>query len=133
MKGIYKIIKKEIQDSIKRIAEKRCIGVLNVLTTTDGDIFSEFMSDLEALTEKIHSEFDDVPKETVQECYEDFLSEIAEFICPDWNCTIGESYHAHLNRRLIEEGYETVSSDALVFLIEEMGQLDEASKVLDAG
>lgn len=130
MRGIYKTIKKEIQGSIKKIAETRGIGVMNVLTTTNGEIFSELMTDLESLAEKMHSEFD-VPKETVQECYEGFLSEIQDFICPDYNCTIGESYHAHLNRRLLEEGYKTVNTEMLGFLIDEIGQLDEVAKALD--
>lgn len=118
MNGIYRIIKKEIQNIIKQIAETRGIGVMNVLTTTDGEISSACMTAMEDLSQRMYEDFE-ISKEAVWECFEGFRNEIVDFICPDYNSTIGENYTAHLNRRLVKAGYDTVKPEVLELLFNE--------------
>ena len=106
MKTIYKRFKEGLQHSIKVIAEKHGISPLVVLTTIHGDIESEYMTELECIA--------------------------AMIISPDWNSTIeSDSLNTYINRRLIEEGYNTVPFEVLDFITEELQETLKPLKTED--
>lgn len=120
MKTIYERFKKDIQHSIKVIAEKHGISPLVVLTTTQGDIHSEYMTELEHIAAMIKDDYGIDPA-NVYQMEEQFNGEVIDFICPDWNSTIKDgSLTSFLNRRLVEEGYNTVPFEVLDFLLDEI-------------
>ena len=122
MRGIYKTFKKEIQKAIKEIVEKHGVSPMNMLTTLKGEVFSEYMTRLEAIAKRLSDDFD-IDPENIYQMAENFYSEANEFICPDYNCTTGESLASYLNRQLIEAGYQTVEADALDLLTDEIRKL----------
>lgn len=122
MRGIYRIFKQEIQKAIKEIAEKHGVSPMNVLTTLKGEVFSEYTTKLEGIAERLSGDFD-IDPENIYQMAENFYSEIMEFICPDYNCTTGNSLTAYLNRQLAEAGYQTVEADALDLLTDEIRKL----------
>lgn len=120
MKTIYKRFKEGLQHSIKVIAEKHGISPLVVLTTIQGDIESEYMTELECIAAMIKDDYGIDPA-NVYQMKEQFNCEVEEFISPDWNSTIeSDSLNTYINRRLIEEGYNTVPFEVLDFITEEL-------------
>lgn len=122
LKTIYKIFKSEIQNHIKKIAEEHCIDPLQALIRFDEAASSELDNKLNELGIQLYGDYGINPK-TAFEFFENFKSEIYDAISPDWNSTIkNESYNTYLNRRLVEEGYDSVNFEVLDFLFEEFKQ-----------
>lgn len=128
MEGIFKRFKKDIQHSIKVIAEKHCISPLNVLTASSGEVFSELMEKLETIADMMHTDFG-IDKENAWQMWDEFQAEVTSFICPDWNSTLNnDDVYSHLNRQLVKAGYETVKREALELLFDEIQQMKPAKK-----
>lgn len=128
MKGIYKRFKKDVQHSIKAIAEKHCISPLNVLTATSGEVFSELMEKLETIADMMHTDFG-IDKENAWQMWDEFQAEATSFICPDWNSTLNnDDVYSYLNRQLVKAGYETVKSEAFELLFDEIRQMKPAKE-----
>lgn len=128
MEGIFKRFKKDIQHSIKVIAEKHCISPLNVLTASSGEVFSELMEKLETIADMMNADFG-IDKENAWQMWDEFQAEVISFICPDWNSTLNnDDVYSHLNRQLVKAGYETVKREALELLFDEIQQMKPAKE-----
>ena len=129
LKPIYEQFKKELQAYIKEIAEKHSIDPLQALTRFIKAVFADDDCWVEQMGHKLHQDYGINPK-TAYEFFENFKSDVYDFICPDWNSTIeNESLNTYLNRRLKEEGYNTIPFEAIDFLFNEVQQM----KPIEAG
>lgn len=119
MKTIYKRFKEDIQNHIKEIAEKHSIDPIQAFIRFDEAVTSGLEDKLKSMGIQLYGDYGIDPK-TAQEFFSQFKSDIYNSICPDWNSTIkNDSFNTYLNRRLIEEGYDTIPFEALDFLFEE--------------
>ncbi len=122
LKPIHAQFKKELQAYIKEIAERHGINPLQALERFIEAVFADDDCWVEQMGLKLHQDYE-INTETAYEFFEDFKSSVYDFICPNWNSTIeNQSFNTYLNRRLKEEGYETIPFETLDFLYEEFQQ-----------
>ena len=124
MVGVYKTFRKEFQESIRKIAQKRGIGVLNVLVSTEGEIFAEYSTELERIAKGLSADFDIDPKNFFQ-MEEEFINEVNQFVSPGFIFVplLSDGLTENLNRQLVDEGYDAVEPEALNLLFDEIQEM----------
>lgn len=124
LKPIYNQFKKELQGYIKEVAEKNGIDPVEAIKLISEPIQNSNNDDvIDGIAARYKHDYG-IAHDDVYGFFFGFMTEIYEAICPDWNSTIKDvSITTYLNRRLKEEGYDTVPCEALDFLIDEIQKM----------